>query len=309
MPLGRPILVSPRSSTGDPRTAIFHSNPTTRPLPYKHIPSPAKPSIHNISSDSDLSYFNALANGSNPFERSIVLGATLALHIFRGTDTHLLPVAERLTIGPASGAPYYSARATPSTLCGYECNSLIVARRHPLSLVSRNVCEAEIRPRLNLFATGIVEIGRVSRFVYGEKSLTREDYLLTWTNGTTGPLDGCWSLWQAGRAVAHFYEEKAFKGLDEDPGQGIIRASSSSRGTEPQDFKNPRTIETDLAYVDFETRVPTFVSSSSQGHMLMDVIVGALFMLLTVATRKEALVRQQEDVVWQHRGSPPPYFK
>lgn len=73
-------------------------------------------------------------------------------------------------------------------------------------------------------------------------------------------------------------------------------------------FNDPRT-EDNLAYLDFETDVPLFVSSNSEAHGLMDVIVAALFMLLTVTTRKAAVIRRQEEAVWQHGGPPPGYAR
>lgn len=218
MPLGRPrVGLSPQSPAGDPRTAVFHADRTTRPPPYRP-PTPPKPRSLHVSSDRDLSYFHALANGEYSPRSHTDPPATLALHLFRGTDTHLFPIAERLTLGPATGAPYYAARATPSTLSASEYNTLIVSRRHALRLVSEDLCVAEIRPRLNLFAQGVHDIGKIS--------CRQEEYVVTWSNGTMGPLDGCWCLWQRGRAVAQFYEERGFNGLDEDPAKGIIWVST-----------------------------------------------------------------------------------
>ncbi|KAF2194369.1 hypothetical protein K469DRAFT_196669 [Zopfia rhizophila CBS 207.26] len=312
MPLGRPrVVLSPQSPTADPRTAVFHSDPTTRPPPYKPTPRPPKPRSRDASSDRDLNYFHAFASGEYVVGEPFVPQATLALHLFSGTDTHTFPIAERLTLGPATGAPYYAVRATPNTLSALEYNTLIVSRRHPLRLVSEDVCVADIQPRLNLFAQGIHKIGKILRVARSAKSRNDEEYVVTWSNGTMGPLDGSWCLWQGARAVAHFYEERGFRGLDEDPGKDIIRAKSppdlNIRGIGPPDFTNPRTTVEDLAYLDFETQVPLFVSSNPQAHALMDVIVAALFMLLTVTTRKAAVIRQQEEAAWQHGGPPPSY--
>lgn len=223
MPLGRQRVVSPQSPTGDPRTAIFHSNSTTSAPLYKSPPSPAKPRIH---SSRDLSYFHALASGEVQATELPANGATLALNLFRGTERHRFPIAERLGLGPAVGAPYYAARATPSTISTHEYNTIIVSRRHPLRFVNDEVCVANIRPKLNIFAPGIHEIGVISRNVHGLKSVHDEDYFLSWSSGMGSSLDSCWSLWYEGKAVAQFYAEGGFRSLDDDSRKGVIRVSS-----------------------------------------------------------------------------------
>jgi len=230
MPLGQQRLTSRQSPTADPRTAIFHSNPTTRPPPYKvnQASDPRKPNLF-VSSGRDLCYLHALASGECLAIETTFSGATqpaLALHLFRGTKTHLFPVAERLALGVDIGAPYYSSIATPSTLNAFEYNTLVVSRRHPLSHASDDVCVANIRPCLNLFTPGIWEVGNISRTAHGVK-VPNEEYVLTWSGGTNEPLGGSWCLWQEGRAVARFYGGGGFQDLDQVPRKGFIRVISS----------------------------------------------------------------------------------
>jgi hypothetical protein len=78
----------------------------------------------------------------------------LVLNLFRATLTHIQPIAERLTLGPAQGAPYYALNTTPSTTSTDEFNTLVVTRRHPVTAVYNPACTAEIQPKLNLDTPG-----------------------------------------------------------------------------------------------------------------------------------------------------------
>lgn len=231
MPVGPARRVSAsQQPNADPRTAVFHSNQFTRPPPYKPPLAPQKEVPLCVSSDRDLSYFYALASGESLSEQWSSPTSTLVLHLFRNTASHLFPVAERLLLGPAAGTPYYAARTTPSTLNAFEYNTLIVSRRHPLRLVSHDVCIGSINPRLDFFAPGIQEIGKLTQLAHGPKAREDEEYVLSRSEATGGPLDHCWCLWHERSLIAQFYEEQGFTGLDADPGKGIIRVSSTWRG-------------------------------------------------------------------------------
>ncbi|KAJ9138075.1 hypothetical protein NKR23_g8698 [Pleurostoma richardsiae] len=311
MPIGRSSTAAPRLRTSDPRTGLFHSDSSTRPPPYRPTPArPARPSLA-LTADRDLNYFYTLASGAYLPGELLIPGATLALHLFRGTDTHLFPVAERLNLGTAAGAPYYTARAMPDATIAHEYNTLVVSRRHPLRFVAEDVCVAEIRPRLDLFSPGICQIGTLARRVGGGPGEpSEEQYTMSWLNTSKGPLRDCWCLWKGTEAVVQFYAD-GFRGLDQDPGRGFIRAklpnNLNAGGIGLPNFQDPRTIASDLAYLDFETEYPLLISADRRAHAIMDVLVSALFVVLTVVTRKAAIIRRHEEAVWQDGGPPPTY--
>ena len=119
----------------NPRTAAYAVN--ERPPEYK-VPVPetkivARGRIESPTLDRELGYFHDVATGK--LEPQNDRAVTLVLNFFRATQTHIRPIAERFTVGPAAGAPYYALHASPNTTSMDEYNNLLITRREPISAV------------------------------------------------------------------------------------------------------------------------------------------------------------------------------
>jgi hypothetical protein len=127
-----------RFRSSDPRTGSYAEN--ERPPEYK-VPVPeqrivARGRAEAPTLDRELGYFHEVASGQlEPQEEPKV---TLVLNHFRATQTHIRPIAERLTLGAAAGAPYYALHASPHTTSMDEFNSLLISRREPIHSVYTN---------------------------------------------------------------------------------------------------------------------------------------------------------------------------
>ncbi|KAJ2904219.1 hypothetical protein MKZ38_008549 [Zalerion maritima] len=339
MPIGQRKKLFKETPASDPRTGLFQADPAKRPAPYKPTPDPPK-SNTSISSTRDLNYFHSLVSGEYPLDSPFsspppyatnappsaqpqlqhrqqqqqqqqnqqLPGATLVLHLFRGTITHIHPISERLTLGPGQGSPYYHCRGVPSTTSPFEHNTLLLSRRHPLNLVGNEICAVEIRPNVVMHGSGMRDVGTIRRTTQGTGLKVAEEYSMTWMNKTGSPLDGCWNVWRNGNAVCHIFEENGYQGLDSDPPKGIIRIKppnevNSNTNKAPQIFQDPRAIPVDLAYLDFSScQEPLFVSEDPRAHLIMDVVVSALFMMLTVSTRKANALYAFKEQFYQATG-------
>jgi len=118
-----------RFRTQDPRVAAFALN--ERPPEYKQ-PIPAQRAVSlgvmlPPSTGTDLCYFFDVASGRRePVQH---YSPTLVLNYGRATQTHVLPIEERLTLGPAAHAPLYAMSAGPHMTSLDEFNSLKIQRR------------------------------------------------------------------------------------------------------------------------------------------------------------------------------------
>ncbi|KAK8128944.1 hypothetical protein PG984_010052 [Apiospora sp. TS-2023a] len=80
--------------------------------------------------------------------------ANLIVPLFRFTQNHIKPVAERFHFGPSLRQPFYSLAALPSVRCPAEPNELQIKRWHPLTGVWHAVGVSDIEPSLNLSRLG-----------------------------------------------------------------------------------------------------------------------------------------------------------
>ncbi|KAK8081071.1 hypothetical protein PG997_008889 [Apiospora hydei] len=74
----------------------------------------------------------------------------LVLTLFRFTQNHIEPVAERFHFGPALRQPLYSLASLPSVRCPVEPNELQIKRWHPVTRDWHAVGVSDIEPGLNL---------------------------------------------------------------------------------------------------------------------------------------------------------------
>lgn len=215
-PTGR---LSEGSQNLESRTAFFSTYQS--PPEYRSIPlGPAagaaddlprynddKTTLLSPTLDRELEYFHAVAAGEIPPQQSAA--PILVLNLFRATQTHIDPIAERLTIGAAVGAPHYALHATTSSTSINEFNKLLITRRHPIRASWTDVCVSEIQPKLNLLSQGIMLIAKITRYAV--------QYYLTWEESK-----GYYSLWRdTGEAVVHILCD-GWRSLD-DTGKGVIR--------------------------------------------------------------------------------------
>src|SRR5204863_3624324 len=118
-------------------------------------------SLLSLTLDRELEYFHAVAAGEIPPQQP---APTLVLNVFRATQTHTDPIAERLTIGAAAGAPHYALHATASSTSINEFNKLLITRRHPIKASWTDACVSEIQPKLNLLSQGVMLIAKIARY-------------------------------------------------------------------------------------------------------------------------------------------------
>ena len=415
--------ITPRDRLSNPavkRTGVFAANlrppeyveNSTLPEPRKHADrgTYASPSLNK-----DLEYFHAVAAGEyagpDPGD-----DAMLVLNLFRSTLTHILPIAERLTLGQAQGAPYYALNTTPSTTSHDEFNTLVVTRRHPVNAVYSEACVAEIQPKLNLTIPGVRSVAVLKQ--------GKEEYNLAYGDRSTlGKIGECFGLYHKKRgeqdrcdeiALAFLYCDEGWRTLEEMADKrGIIWAKRPERELPPDgslsadfkdlqytegkiwanrpeqellpngalsadfkdsqyteskiwakrpeqellpngalsadfknpqytegkilakrpeqelppsgalsadfkdlqytegkilakrleqeslpggalsaDFKDPRYTEGKMAYLDFQQRWPQFISEARDAHPIMDILATAFFVVMTVQSRKERMIRE-----------------
>ena len=372
--------ITPRDRLSNPavkRTGVFAANlrppeyveNSTLPEPRKHADrgTDATPSLNK-----DLEYFHAVAAGvyAGPDPGD---DAMLVLNLFRSTLTHILPIAERLTLGQAQGAPYYALNTTPSTTSHDEFNTLVVTRRHPVSAVYSEACVAEIQPKLNLTIPGVRSVAVLKQ--------GKEEYNLAYGDRSTlGKIGECFGLYHKKRgeqdrcdeiALAFLYCDEGWRTLEEMADKrGIIWAKRPERELPPDgslsadfndlqhtedkiwakrpeqellpngalsadfkdsqyteskiwakrpeqellpngslsadfkdlryteggalsaEFKDPRYTEGKMAYLDFQQRWPQFISDARDAHPIMDILATAFFVVMTVQSRKERMIRE-----------------
>ncbi|KAH0564732.1 hypothetical protein GP486_001879 [Trichoglossum hirsutum] len=278
------------ANTADPRTAVYSIS--LRPPEYKENsvrPEPqSKDPAGYVSptTDRDLEYFQAIAVGDKAPDNQAP--PTLVLNLFRATQTQVLPIAERITLGAAAGAPYYALHATPSSTSATEFNTLLITRRHPIRATYSDACAVEILPKLDLLVQGVKTIARIVR----ERENKREEYYLTW-----GGFGDCYSLWRRIKAdgnngdegtLAHLFCER-WDAHDDHRFQGIIRAKQPLSSNPEVD---PRSIPADIATLDATKPWPQFVSRNHYAHEHMDVLVASFLTVVTVQARRERELRE-----------------
>ncbi|XTI85509.1 hypothetical protein V2W45_1305280 [Cenococcum geophilum] len=301
--------ITPRDRLSNPavkRTGVFAAN--LRPPEYVENSTLPEPRTHadrgtyaTPSLNKDLEYFHAVAAGeyAGPDPGN---DAMLVLNLFRSTLTHILPIAERLTLGQAQGAPYYALNTTPSTTSHDEFNTLVVTRRHPVNAVYSEACVAEIQPKLNLTIPGVRSVAVLKQ--------GKEEYNLAYGDRSTlGKIGECFGLYHKKRgeqgrcdeiALAFLYCDEGWRTLEEMADKrGIIWAKRPERELPPNgsltpsaDFKDPRCTEGKMAYLDFQQRWPQFISKARDAHPIMDILATAFFVVMTVQSRKERMIQE-----------------
>ncbi|OCK84066.1 hypothetical protein K432DRAFT_463240 [Lepidopterella palustris CBS 459.81] len=307
MPIRRAKTTITPTNPAAKRTGVFAAN--FRPPEYvdnSTLPTPRAPvdrgTYATPSLNKDLEYFHAIAageyKGAEPAEDPM-----LVLNLFRSTLTHILPIAERLTLGQAQGAPYYALNTTPSTTSHDEFNTLVVTRRNPVDAFYSDACIAEIKPKLNLTVPGTRCVAVLKR--------ANEEYILSYGDkATLGSIGDCFGLYHKAKNVhgiedksaevplAFLYPDDGWRTLEEMADQrGIIWAKRPAwkvyeDGSVGTDHEDPRKVEGKLAYLDFQQRWPQFVSRDRNAHAIMDVLATSFFVVMTVLSRKERMIQE-----------------
>jgi hypothetical protein len=249
--------------------------------------------------DHDLEYFHAVAAGDLPPHPPS--SNILVMDLFRRTQKHLFPLDERIALGSSIDQPFYSLLSGPSSTSIDEFNKLTISRRDPAHARWSNVCISEIRPRLRLLAAGVMII---SEIVVTKKAGTVGDkYTLTWekakdmytvwadsTYGTLPFIDITMDNWES---------------LDDIPGDdgGVVRVCAMI--TLPWcdlvayliffqaklRSQNMLPSHNDLAVLDATKPSLQFISTSLDGHRMMDLLVGSLLTVGIVHSRMAKLGR------------------
>ncbi|KAF2812595.1 uncharacterized protein BDZ99DRAFT_461253 [Mytilinidion resinicola] len=300
MPVRKSKTIITLTSTAPQRTGAFAANFVPPPyIPNSSLPTPRAPVTRDTyaspSLNCDLEYFHAIAAGeyAGPIP---VEDPMLVLNLFRATLTHIQPIAERLTLGPAQGAPYYALNTNPSTTSTDEFNTLVVTRRHPVTAVYSPACTADIQPKLDLDVPGV----RCVAILHSKG----EQYSLSYGDRSSiGDIGDCYGLYYRRPNIsdgstteiplAFLYTAESWRTLEELADQrGIIYAKRPAWGLDPSgrptgEQADPRTVEAKLAYLDFQQVVPQFVSVDRDAHAFMDALAASFFVVLTVETRRE----------------------
>ena len=148
------------------RTATFTKEGNVEDYQPPPEPIPEEPRNGRIISptlDKELSYFFAVAEGERIPAHHDPDPPTLVLHLYRATDPGRRPVAERMMLGQAKGAPYYALHAVPSTTSVDEFNTLQITRRHPMTGNHKLEVVSEIQPKLDLDFEGSITIARITK--------------------------------------------------------------------------------------------------------------------------------------------------
>ena len=79
--------------------------------------------------------------------------------------------------------------------------------------------------------------------------------------------------------------------------RGIIWAKRPEQELLPDgalsaDFKDPRYTEGKMAYLDFQQRWPQLISKARDAHPIMDILATAFFVVMTVQSRKERMIKE-----------------
>ncbi|KAF2493296.1 hypothetical protein BU16DRAFT_528611 [Lophium mytilinum] len=283
MPIRKSKTTITPTSTAPQRTGAFAANSVPPPyVPNSALPTPralvTRDTYATPSLNRDLEYFHAIAAGeyAGPIP---VENPMLVLNLFRATLTHIQPIAERLTLGPAQGAPYYALNTTPSTTSTDEFNILVVTRRHPVTGVYSPACTAEIQPKLNLDVPGVrcvavlTSKGEQKSLSYGDQS-------------SIGDIGDCYGLYHRRRNVsdssttkiplAFLYADESWRTLEQLAEQrSIIYAKRPAWGLDPTgrptgEQADPRSLDARLAYLDFQQVVPQLVSADREAHAFME---------------------------------------
>jgi hypothetical protein len=218
-----PVITS-RSNPSDPRTAAYTT--TGRVPAYQAVPSPLPPQpqgvLLNPTLDRDLQYFYNVATGEITPE-SISVPPTLVLNLYRATDAGRKPVAERITLGQAPGAPYYALYATTSATSVDEFNALQITRRSPVSGNHAPACTTELLPKLDMLSEGT---NVVAKFVSGLKRCT---LVRTGSDVAGGCFRNTYGIWIDGNSselMVQLVLDGGWNSLDEKPARGIIRVGT-----------------------------------------------------------------------------------
>ena len=171
------------------------------------------------TTEEDLEYFHAAATATMTNRRPA--SKALALNIYRTTQTQLLPIEERIALGPTFRQPFYAIRASASSKSTDEFNLLTLTRRNPASGLWTNACTSEIEPRLKLLSQGIVIISRIDGREPG--SGAGQSHGLTWDSEARR-----YTVWRNNDGAADRLIEITcddWNSLDESPGRGTIVVS------------------------------------------------------------------------------------
>ena len=221
MPIKKAFKTSAASGSNprDPRTATFTT--TGKVAAYEPVPQPiaAQPRgvLLRATLDRDLNYFFNVAEGTTIPDNNNGEPPTLVLNLFRATDPTKKPVAERMILGQAQGAPYYALHASSSTTSVDEFNALQITRRAPLTGNHVPACTAEIQPRLDLFAEGTTVVANIT------SGSNKYHLVRTGTDLAGGSFYAMWADAQPSGCLAQYVIDEGWKGLDAKRAMGIIR--------------------------------------------------------------------------------------
>ena len=181
----------------------------------KHNPT----KVLSPTTEEDLEYFHAAVTATKTNRRPT--SRALVLSIYRTTQTQLLPIEERIALGPTFRQPFYAIRASASSKSTDEFNLLTLSRRNPANGNWTNACTSEIEPRIKLLSQGIVIISRIDG--RGPGPGAGQSHGLTWDSEARR-----YTIWQNKDGAADRLIEITcddWNSLDETPGKGTIVVS------------------------------------------------------------------------------------
>ncbi len=232
MPIGKQSKSQSSNTPQHSGTSYVAQQPKPKDPPIVVFPTLAPPSYEKSEADEfapnillkptqdvDLDYFYAIAAGEIP--QRLPSSSSLVMNLFRTTQTHLFPIAERIALGSTLNAPYYSLQSGPSSKSVDEFNLLTITRRSPARARWTTACISEIEPRIDLLASGLMIISRIT---IDRGSSLSELYDLTWEASR-----GRYTVWRnIGSAVEPKIEIvcEGWETLDNSHRGGIIRVSS-----------------------------------------------------------------------------------
>ncbi|CAM1507668.1 Fc.00g073090.m01.CDS01 [Cosmosporella sp. VM-42] len=259
-----------------------------------------------VQADAPPGYYEDLEQTLCPADSS----ATMVLWLFRQTQSHIRPVAERFHLGPADRQPLYALTAQPSVRSHTEFNTLAVQRRDPITGVWAGVCTADIEPSLELARPGTWRVASLSldavpvwqKMVGGrtvEQSVVggRGNRLrLMWGDKPSlGKLGDAYGLWwesgEDGGTAEAFFVCEGWQGFD-SKAAGIVKAPTKCLDGS---YDDPRRSLRDLATVYFHSdgkTPPQFICGDAATHVRIDIVMSALMAVMVVETRKVSLVKE-----------------
>ncbi|KAH6673547.1 hypothetical protein B0J14DRAFT_666990 [Halenospora varia] len=233
----------------------------------------------NPTHDHDLNYFHTVIAGDTPTYPPT--SYILVMNVFRTTQKHLFPLDERIALGSNLNQPFYSLQSSPSVTSVDEFNKLMISRRDPARAFWSQACVSEIKPRLKLLAAGVMVISDLT--ITRKPGAMSERYQMTWEKARD-----TYTVWvntvQGTMPFIDITLDK-WESLDDVPGAegGVIRAKlRSMQATAPH---------LDLAVLDATKPSLQLISTSPDGHRIMDLLVGSLMTVGIVHTRMAKLGR------------------